>query len=47
MITRRKVDEVAESYGMDLAQEEEQGRLVQHVEGMHPNMCMNGCGLGS
>ena len=33
LLTRRRVDEVAESYGVDISQEEQQGRLVQHVEG--------------
>ena len=35
VITRRKVNSVAESYGVDVKEEEEQGRLVQHVEGEH------------
>jgi len=33
VITRRKVEQVAEQYGVDIAQEEKQGRLLQHVEG--------------
>jgi len=32
-LTRRKVTEVAEVYGVDVAAEEAAGRLVQHVEG--------------
>lgn len=35
VISRRKVDQVAESYGVDLNAEEQQGRLVQHVEGTY------------
>ena len=33
VLTRRKVEKVAEEYGVDVAEEEQQGRLVQHVEG--------------
>ena len=33
VLTRRRVDEVAENHGVDLSQEEQEGRLVQHVEG--------------
>ena len=32
VITRRKVDSVAEKYNVDIAAEESSGRLVQHVE---------------
>lgn len=35
VFARRKVDNVAESYGVDLSEEEGKGRLVQHVEGMY------------
>ena len=34
LLTRRKVDKVDESYGVDVSEEEQQGRLVQHVEGI-------------
>ena len=33
LITRRRLDYVAEEYNVDLNTEEEKGRLVQHVEG--------------
>ena len=32
VIGRRKLEKVAESYGVDVEAEEQQGRLVQHVE---------------
>lgn len=32
VLTRRKVEKVAAEYGVDVAEEEQQGRLVQHVE---------------
>ena len=38
VLTRRKVEKVEESYGVDLSQEEQQGRLVQHVEGTQASM---------
>ena len=37
MLTRRKVETVGESYGVDISQEEQEGRLVQHVEGKEAN----------
>ena len=33
MLGRRKVDKIGESYGVEVVAEEQQGRLVQHVEG--------------
>lgn len=36
VLTRRKVEELPEQYGVDLAAEETGGRLVQHVEGLNP-----------
>lgn len=35
LLTRRRIDGVEESYGVDVSQEEQQGRLVQHVEGTY------------
>ena len=34
VLTRRKVEELPEQYGVDLAAEETDGRLVQHIEGL-------------
>ena len=33
VLGRRKVDSVAEGYGVNVSEEEEQGRLLQHVQG--------------
>ena len=33
VIGRRRLEKLAESYGVDVDAEEQQGRLVQHVEG--------------
>ena len=33
VLGRRKVDGVAEGYGVNVSEEEKQGRLVQHVQG--------------
>ncbi len=33
VITRRKIDNVSEVYDVDVDTEEQEGRLVQHVEG--------------
>ena len=34
LLSRRKVDKVDESYGVDVSEEEQRGRLTQHVEGI-------------
>ncbi len=33
LLTRRKVDTVSEDYHVNITEEEEQGRLKQHVQG--------------
>ena len=38
VLTRRKVEELPEQYGVDLAAEEAGGRLVQHIEGLKPGV---------
>ena len=35
VLSRRKVAELPEQYGVDLAGEETEGRLVQHIEGLN------------
>ena len=36
VLSRRKVTDLPEHYGVDLAAEETGGRLVQHIEGLTP-----------
>jgi len=35
VLSRHKVAEIPEQYGVDLAAEETEGRLVQHIEGLN------------
>ena len=47
VVGRRKVDSVlVESYGVNVSEEEEQGRLVQHVQGKAVGMgSLHNCDL--